>query len=106
MTPQQAETFKYSVLDLTKGKCQNTLVPLTTYSLVFYSDWDPKDVPRQEVGRIVLTQNPYASLNLPVLSDISDAFFISQNYFAEIEQAAFAPGHMVHTLFSTHSTPS
>jgi len=57
MTPSQAETFKYNVLDLTK-------------------DWDPKDVPMQEIGKIVLTQNP-------------------TNYFAEIEQAAFSPSHSV-----------
>ena len=40
------------------------------------TDWAPADVPRQEIGRFFLTQNP-------------------QNYFAEIEQVAFAPGHLV-----------
>jgi catalase len=57
MSPSAARTFKYNVLDLTK-------------------DWSPEDVPRQEIGRLWLTQNP-------------------KNYFAEIEQVAFAPGHMV-----------
>ncbi|EPX70420.1 catalase [Schizosaccharomyces octosporus yFS286] len=38
--------------------------------------WPHKDVPMQEVGRFTLNQNP-------------------KNFFAEIEQAAFAPSHMV-----------
>jgi len=57
LSPKDAETFKYNVLDLTK-------------------DWSDQDVPRQEIGRFYLTQNP-------------------ENYFAEIEQVAFAPGHLV-----------
>ncbi|EKM57300.1 uncharacterized protein PHACADRAFT_254998 [Phanerochaete carnosa HHB-10118-sp] len=57
LTPQQAETFKYNVLDLTK-------------------DWGFDDVPKTEIGRFYLTQNPV-------------------NYFAEIEQAAFSPGRTV-----------
>ncbi|KAF9027411.1 catalase-domain-containing protein [Hymenopellis radicata] len=57
MTPSEAETFKYNVLDLTK-------------------DWSPEDVPRTEIGKFYLTQNP-------------------RNYFAEIEQAAFSPARMV-----------
>jgi hypothetical protein len=39
MTPAEAEKFKYNVFDLTK-------------------EWRPEDVPYQEVGRIVLNQNP------------------------------------------------
>jgi hypothetical protein len=39
MTPEEAEKFKYNVFDLTK-------------------EWRPEDVPYQEVGRIVLNQNP------------------------------------------------
>ncbi|KAI0704190.1 catalase-domain-containing protein [Cerioporus squamosus] len=57
LTPQEAETFKYNVLDLTK-------------------DWGFDDVPRTEIGKFYLTQNP-------------------DNYFAEIEQAAFTPSHAV-----------
>ncbi|KAF8892885.1 catalase-like domain-containing protein [Infundibulicybe gibba] len=56
MTPAQAEKFKYNVFDLTK-------------------EWLPADVPLQEVGKIVLNQNP-------------------TNYFQEIEQIAFDPSHM------------
>lgn len=48
---------------------------------------------------------PVCIINLLILSDISDDFFASQNYFAEIEQAAFAPGHMVHLLFSSYNAP-
>ncbi|KAI0051611.1 catalase [Auriscalpium vulgare] len=57
MTPQQAESFRYNVLDLTKV-------------------WPHKDFPLRPVGKIVLDENP-------------------QNYFAEIEQAAFSPSHLV-----------
>ncbi|KAF8892917.1 catalase-like domain-containing protein [Infundibulicybe gibba] len=39
MTPQEAESFKYNVFDLTK-------------------EWLPSEVPLQEVGRITLNQNP------------------------------------------------
>ncbi|MFB4163982.1 catalase [Alteribacillus sp. JSM 102045] len=38
--------------------------------------WSKKDYPRIEVGRMVLDRNP-------------------ENYFAEVEQAAFSPGHFV-----------
>jgi catalase len=38
-------------------------------------DWPDDVVPYQEIGKLVLTQNP-------------------KNYFAEIEQAAFSPSHM------------
>ncbi|WP_091661802.1 catalase [Alteribacillus iranensis] len=38
--------------------------------------WSQKDYPRIEVGRLVLNRNP-------------------ENYFAEVEQAAFSPGHFV-----------
>lgn len=57
MTPEQAEQFRYNVLDLTKV-------------------WSHKEFPLQEVGKIVLNENP-------------------QNYFAEVEQAAFSPSHLV-----------
>lgn len=57
MNASMAEKFKYSMFDLTK-------------------DWAYSDVPRQELGRIVLTQNP-------------------NNYFAEIEQVGFSPSHLV-----------
>ncbi|EJT99767.1 catalase [Dacryopinax primogenitus] len=57
MTAEQAEKFRYSVLDLTKI-------------------WPHSDYPLRPVGKIVLNENP-------------------QNYFAEIEQVAFSPSHMV-----------
>lgn len=57
MTPQQAESFRYNILDLTKV-------------------WPHKDFPLRPVGKLVLNENP-------------------QNYFAEIEQAAFSPSHLV-----------
>ncbi|KNZ44490.1 uncharacterized protein VP01_910g9 [Puccinia sorghi] len=57
MTPQEAEEFRYNVLDLTK-------------------EWREDVVPLHEIGKIELTQNP-------------------TNYFAEVEQAAFAPGNII-----------
>ncbi|KIM54700.1 hypothetical protein SCLCIDRAFT_1221716 [Scleroderma citrinum Foug A] len=57
MTPEQAEEFRYNVLDLTKV-------------------WSHKDYPLRPVGKLVLNENP-------------------QNYFAEIEQAAFSPSHTI-----------
>ena len=57
MTPQQAESFRYNVLDLTKV-------------------WPHGEFPLRKLGKLVLNENP-------------------QNYFAEIEQAAFSPSHLV-----------
>jgi len=57
MTPEQAESFRYNVLDLTKV-------------------WPHKDYPMRQVGKLVLNKNP-------------------QNYFNEIEQAAFSPSHQI-----------
>ncbi|KAJ8082536.1 hypothetical protein AAF712_008475 [Marasmius tenuissimus] len=57
MTPEQAEKFRYNVLDLTKV-------------------WPHSEFPLRPVGKLVLNENP-------------------QNYFAEIEQAAFSPSHLV-----------
>ena len=60
MTPQQAESFRYNILDLTKV-------------------WPHKDYPLRPVGKIVLNKNV-------------------ENYFAEIEQAAFSPSHLVPSI--------
>ena len=57
MTPEQAEKFRYNILDLTKV-------------------WPHADFPLRPIGKIVLNKN-------------------SDNYFAEIEQAAFSPSHLV-----------
>jgi len=57
MTPEQAEKFRYNVLDLTKV-------------------WSHKEFPLRPIGKLVLNENP-------------------ENYFAEIEQAAFSPSHLI-----------
>lgn len=63
MTQEEADAYPYDIYDLTKDWLQ----PNTTgYQSVAYN----------EVGRIVLTQNP-------------------DNFFAEIEQAHFSPGAIV-----------
>jgi catalase len=57
MTPEQAEKFRYNILDLTKV-------------------WPHREYPLRPIGKFVLNENP-------------------QNYFAEIEQAAFSPSHLI-----------
>jgi len=57
MTPDQAENFRYNVLDLTKV-------------------WPHKEFPLRQIGTLTLNENP-------------------QNYFAEVEQAAFSPSHLI-----------
>ena len=57
MTPEQAEKFRYNVLDLTKV-------------------WPHGEFPLRPIGKLVLNENV-------------------QNYFAEIEQAAFSPSHLI-----------
>ncbi|KAK7691607.1 hypothetical protein QCA50_005006 [Cerrena zonata] len=57
MTPEQAEQYRYNILDLTKI-------------------WPHSQFPLRKVGKVVLNKNP-------------------DNYFAEIEQAAFSPSHLV-----------
>jgi catalase len=59
-------------------------------------DWDPTDVPLEEIGKICLTQNPY-DVAFHYTRVFSRAF-ASENYFAEIEQAAFSPSHTVEGL--------
>ena len=60
MTAEQAESFRYNILDLTKV-------------------WPHADFPLRPVGKMVLDRNP-------------------ENYFAEVEQAAFSPSHLVHGI--------
>ncbi|KAK0218704.1 catalase [Armillaria fumosa] len=57
MTPEQAEKFRYNILDLTKV-------------------WPHKEFPLRPFGKLVLNEN-------------------IQNYFAEIEQVAFSPSHLI-----------
>ena len=57
MTPEQAEKFRYNILDLTKV-------------------WSHKEFPLRPIGKLVLNENP-------------------KNYFAEIEQSAFSPSHLI-----------
>ena len=57
LTPEEAESYRYDILDLTK------VVPQSDFPLI-------------PVGKMVLNRNP-------------------SNYFAETEQSAFSPSHMV-----------
>jgi hypothetical protein len=63
-------------------------------SLIFFfilcrSDWSDEDVPSQEIGPVahITFRNP--------IYEFSSVNPYSKNYFAEIEQVAFAPAHMV-----------
>ncbi|KAJ2527589.1 catalase A [Coemansia sp. RSA 1937] len=66
LTEKEALNYKYDVLDVTKVISQ-------------------KDFPLQEVGRFVLDRNPENYFG----------HIQNINYFAEVEQAAFAPSHLV-----------
>lgn len=57
MSPEQAESFRWNIFDLTKV-------------------WPQHEFPLRRFGRFTLNRNP-------------------ANYFAEVEQAAFSPSHMV-----------
>lgn len=57
MTAEQAESFRYNILDLTKV-------------------WPHSEFPLRRFGKLTLDKNP-------------------ENYFAEVEQVAFAPSHLV-----------
>ena len=57
MSPEQAETYRWNILDVTKV-------------------WPHADFPLIPVGKLTLNRNP-------------------ENYFAETEQSAFAPAHVV-----------
>ncbi|KIY67231.1 catalase [Cylindrobasidium torrendii FP15055 ss-10] len=57
MTPEQAEKFRYNILDLTKI-------------------WPHSEFPLRPFGKLTLNENV-------------------QNYFAEVEQVAFSPSHLI-----------
>lgn len=57
MTPKEAETYRWNVLDVTKV-------------------WSHKDYPLIPVGKLTLNRNP-------------------DNYFADTEQSAFSPVHLI-----------
>ena len=61
LSPQDAETFKYNVLDLTKYVMSLRdigISPGTRANEMLSRDWGFDDVPRTEIGKFYLTQNP------------------------------------------------
>ena len=56
-------------------------------------DWGFDDVPKHEIGKFYLTQNPDKSVGGGMTRIRLLTIFLS--YFAEIEQAAFSPGRTV-----------
>ena len=73
MTFEQAERYRWNPFDLTK-----VFVSSPSYTMYFHVHqiWPHKEFPLIPVGKLVLNRNP-------------------SNYFAEVEQVAFSPAHMV-----------
>ena len=65
LTPKEAETFKYNVLDLTKFVACVLRKRCTELIDCVDRDWGFDDVPRTEIGKFYLTENPakFVSLN-------------------------------------------
>ena len=57
--------------------------------------WPHKDYPLRTVGKMTLNENVKVGGNPYQSQPDLRSFFFSQNYFAEVEQVAFAPSHMV-----------
>lgn len=79
MTFEEAEKFRWNPFDLTKvkGEIFKKWIEFCIYRFFRKSQiWPQKEFPRIPVGRLVLNRNP-------------------SNYFAEVEQLAFSPAHMV-----------
>lgn len=75
MTFEEAANHPLNPFDVTKVQESNTFN--FEFKLIFYSQvWSQREFPLIEVGKILLNRNP-------------------KNYFAEIEQLAFAPSHLV-----------
>lgn len=82
MTLEEAKTSKFNPFDLTKVQTlflQSNYILLGFYLMVniFVAQvWSHSDFPLIPVGKIVLNRNP-------------------SNYFTDVEQAAFAPDHLI-----------
>ena len=76
MSFEEAEKFKWNPFDLTK--VISLTIPKNLYINFFYcyQVWPQAEFPLIPVGRMVLDRNP-------------------KDYFAEVEQIAFSPAHMV-----------
>jgi catalase len=84
MTPEQAEKSGLIVFDITKV-------------------WPFKDFPLVEVGRMTLNKNvsvPFLIWGSGSVAKLTVAYQ-PENYFAEIEQAAFSPSNMVPGIAAT-----
>lgn len=65
LTPEQAQRFKYNVLDLTKYVLR--MVYLDLHLILIFPrrrDWGFDDVPRTEIGKFYLTENPAKLVSL------------------------------------------
>lgn len=84
MTPEQAEKFRYNILDLTKI-------------------WSHKEFPLRKVGVLTLNESASSSSShvlvplsrLRADSPLPPSLPDVKNYFAEVEQVAFAPSHLI-----------
>lgn len=79
MTPEQAEKFRYNILDLTKVRASPCICEARSTDRIdppCVQIWSHKEFPLRPVGKLTLNENV-------------------KNYFAEIEQVAFAPSHLI-----------
>jgi hypothetical protein len=78
MTFEEAEKFKWNPFDLTKviSFFFNNFKDHCIILFYCYQTWPQADFPLIPVGRMVLDRNP-------------------KDYFAEVEQIAFSPAHLV-----------
>ena len=86
MTPEQAEKFRYNVLDLTKV-------------------WPHKEFPLRQIGTLTLNENPqnYFAGTLPLsspnwqqgMSEWLIGVIFSGRVTVEVEQSAFSPSHLI-----------
>ena len=73
MTFEQAETWEFNPFDLTKV----TFIAVKKHiQFLHFKVWPHTDFPLIPVGKLTLNRNP-------------------RNYFAEVEQIAFSPAHLV-----------
>jgi catalase len=74
LDPKDVANFRWNIFDLTKV-------------------WPQKDIPLRPVGKIILNRNVSRTHEYPFWTHAN--LTQPENYFAEIEQVAFSPGHLI-----------
>ncbi|KAI9790425.1 MAG: peroxisomal catalase A [Piccolia ochrophora] len=76
LDPADAEKFRWNIFDLTKV-------------------WPHKDVPLRRFGKFTLNKNVSPSSSVLLVTTKPTNIIKPENYFAEVEQVAFSPSHVV-----------